>query len=98
MQNLIFVALGGMIGAVARYSAVMFVQQHVNAVFPRGSFLVNASCSLLIGTLVEFFSVVVIPRRRIVFIHRLHRIKYDIFCIQYGDGKFNVIVRSILRV
>jgi fluoride exporter len=53
MLNLLLVAAGGAIGAVARYAAIQGVVMRLHpAPFPLGTMLVNILGSLLIGVLV----------------------------------------------
>jgi CrcB protein len=61
MQHLILIALGGMIGALARYGLSRFVQLSVNQIFPWGTMFVNLSGSLAIGLFYELFDRAVIP-------------------------------------
>lgn len=49
MQQLLFIALGGACGALARYLLSMQVQTLWTPLWPLGTLLVNASGSLLIG-------------------------------------------------
>lgn len=49
MQQLLFIALGGACGALARYLLSMQVQTLWTHLWPLGTLLVNASGSLLIG-------------------------------------------------
>jgi len=60
MQNIVVIALGGMIGAVSRYVVVLFFQQFFNIVFPWGTLIVNISGAFLIGVFVEMFSAVLV--------------------------------------
>lgn len=60
MQNIVVIALGGMIGAVSRYVVVLFFQQYFNVVFPWGTLIVNISGAFLIGLFVEMFSAILV--------------------------------------
>lgn len=60
MQNIVVIALGGMIGAVSRYVVVLFFQQFFNVVFPWGTLIVNISGAFLIGAFVEMFSAILV--------------------------------------
>ena len=52
LQNLLFVGLGGFIGAALRYATGLFVGRFfVDAQFPYGTFVVNMLGCLLIGFL-----------------------------------------------
>lgn len=49
MLNFIYIAAGGALGAVARYSVSGWVQHVASATFPWGTLCVNAIGSLMIG-------------------------------------------------
>lgn len=51
-QTLMWVGLGGMLGACSRYGVTQFVISRSDASFPFGTLLVNASGSLVIGVVV----------------------------------------------
>ncbi len=53
MYKFLLLALGGAIGAIARYSlsGLVFKQMHVFGIFPYGTLVVNASGALVIGFL-----------------------------------------------
>lgn len=51
MKTLLFIAMGGSIGAVLRYSASIGVASIMGRGFPYGTLFVNVSGSLLIGLL-----------------------------------------------
>lgn len=61
MQHLIFIALGGMTGALARYGLSRLVQLSVNEIFPWGTLFVNLSGSLAIGVFFEMFDRAAVP-------------------------------------
>ncbi|MDQ7798677.1 MAG: fluoride efflux transporter CrcB [Candidatus Edwardsbacteria bacterium] len=61
MQHLIYIALGGMTGALARYGLSRLVQLSVNEIFPWGTLFVNLSGSLAIGVFFELFDRAMIP-------------------------------------
>ncbi len=48
-MNVLYVALGGAIGAAARYLAGLWIVAHLGASFPWGTFFVNVTGSFLIG-------------------------------------------------
>ncbi|MFQ5702751.1 MAG: fluoride efflux transporter CrcB [Gemmatimonadales bacterium] len=52
---LIYVALGGAVGAVARYGLSGFVQHRMGSGFPWGTLAVNVAGSLLLGFIVRLF-------------------------------------------
>lgn len=48
-MNVLYVALGGAIGAAIRYLAGLWIVAHLGASFPWGTFFVNVTGSFLIG-------------------------------------------------
>jgi CrcB protein len=60
MQQILLIALGGSLGAVARYGLSTLVYQLTSESFPWGTLVVNVSGSFLIGALVELFDSVLI--------------------------------------
>ncbi len=50
---LLFIAMGGALGAVGRYSVTAMVTQWVNSPFPLGTMIVNILGSLLLGGLLS---------------------------------------------
>ena len=61
MQQILFIALGGSLGAVARYAISTYIYQSVNEVFPWGTLVVNLSGSFIIGAFAEIFETAMIP-------------------------------------
>ncbi len=57
MQQILFVALGGALGSVARYLAVQLVMRFHPQPFPLGTMAVNIIGSFLIGVLMARFAV-----------------------------------------
>ena len=55
MKQLLFIALGGSIGALARFGVARWVTVYVNSLFPWGTLVVNLSGLVLIGILYEVF-------------------------------------------
>src|SRR5262245_12104381 len=51
-RNILFVAIGGMIGTVCRFLAVSFVVTLLPFTFPFGTFLVNLTGSFIMGAAV----------------------------------------------
>lgn len=49
MQRLLFLAVAGALGALARYGLVIFVQRQYVAVFPWGTFTVNTLGCFMFG-------------------------------------------------
>lgn len=60
-MNFLVVALGGSLGAIARYCIGSFINSNVNAQFPYGTLLVNVTGSFLIGFLFAMFERVSLP-------------------------------------
>lgn len=61
MNQILFIALGGSVGAVARYGLSSYVLGAVNEVFPWGTLVVNLSGSFLMGVFVEVFEQSIVP-------------------------------------
>lgn len=61
MQQLLLIALGGSIGAVARYGLSTVVYHLAAETFPWGTFVVNLTGSLVIGVVIELFDTAIIP-------------------------------------
>lgn len=61
MQHIILIAVGGSLGAVARYSLSTFVYNTTNDIFPYGTLAVNVTGSFLIGVFIELFDTIIIP-------------------------------------
>ena len=49
MTRFLLIALGGSLGALARYGASFWVQERVAGAFPYGTFIVNISGCLIMG-------------------------------------------------
>jgi len=60
-MNFFFVALGGSLGAIARYALGSFINSNVNAQFPSGTLLVNVTGSFIIGFLFAMFERLSLP-------------------------------------
>ena len=56
MGALLWVGLGGFLGAVARYVLGGVIAERVGAIFPWGTFVINVSGSLLLGLTVGLAS------------------------------------------
>ena len=56
MEKIVFVALGGGIGAARRYGLTELCNRHGGAIFPYGTVLANVIGSFLIGLLFVFFA------------------------------------------
>jgi CrcB protein len=61
MQQVLLIAIGGSLGAVARYGLSTFVYHTTRETFPWGTFVVNLTGSFLIGVLIELFDSAIIP-------------------------------------
>ena len=61
LKLLLFVALGGAIGAVARYLSMSAVGHWLGHGFPWGTIVVNVVGSFLLGALIETFALVWSP-------------------------------------
>ncbi|MFC1669612.1 fluoride efflux transporter CrcB [Spirochaetota bacterium] len=55
MKHIIFIAIGGGLGAVLRYIISKNIHTYFNQILPFGTLFVNASGSFLIGFLFYFF-------------------------------------------
>jgi CrcB protein len=55
LQTILFIGIGGFIGAIARYFITLFMQSHVMQNFPIGTLTVNILGSFLIGFLALYF-------------------------------------------
>lgn len=65
MHQLALIALGGSIGAVARYGISLWISSSVTQTFPLGTFAVNMLGSILIGILFELSdSAIITPEWR----------------------------------
>lgn len=60
MQQVLLIALGGSLGAVARYGLSTLVYHQTNEIFPWGTLVVNLTGCFLIGILVELFDTAII--------------------------------------
>ena len=61
MQQVLLVALGGSLGAIARYGVSTAVYRLTDPSFPWGTLAVNLIGSFVIGVLAELFDIVLIP-------------------------------------
>jgi CrcB protein len=61
MQQVSLIALGGSLGAVARYGLSTFVYHVTSEVFPWGTLAINLIGSFFIGIFIELFDSAVIP-------------------------------------
>jgi len=61
MKQMLFIALGGSIGALARFGIAKFVNQISGGVFPLGTMTVNFIGLFVIGFLYELFEKTLVP-------------------------------------
>jgi len=61
MQQFLLIAVGGSLGAVARYGLSTFVYHTTSETFPWGTLVVNLSGSFVIGVVIELFDTAIIP-------------------------------------
>src|SRR5688572_18187642 len=55
LSQVLVVALGGMLGSVARFLLSLYIVQRLNSVFPWSTLFVNISGAFLIGMIVGIF-------------------------------------------
>lgn len=60
MLQILLIALGGSLGAVARYGLSTLVYYHTSESFPWGTLVVNLTGSFLIGVVIELFDTALI--------------------------------------
>jgi CrcB protein len=56
MMNVLFIGIGGALGAVSRYALALWIGQRWGRSFPLGTFVINVSGSFLIGLLMTLLS------------------------------------------
>lgn len=61
MLQILFIALGGSLGAIARYIFSNIVYQHINDIFPWGTLVINLTGSFFIGVFFELFDKAILP-------------------------------------
>jgi len=61
LLHILYIALGGSVGAVSRFLISQLINRTSNDIFPWGTIAVNLLGSLLIGFFVEMFSRTVVP-------------------------------------
>ena len=61
MKQILLIAAGGSLGAIARYGVSNFVYTAADATFPWGTLAVNVSGSFLIGAVLELFDAALFP-------------------------------------
>jgi fluoride exporter len=60
-MHLLYIALGGSLGALARYGLSKWVHLNVSTIFPWGTLAVNLTGSFMIGFFFELFETSVFP-------------------------------------
>jgi fluoride exporter len=70
MMNILFIGIGGFLGAIARYGTALWIGQRWGRSFPLGTFMINISGSFLIGLLMSLFTerFMVNPQWRLLFV------------------------------
>lgn len=61
MQQIVFILIGGSLGALARYGLSKYIAQQINQIFPWGTLVVNLIGCFLIGCCFELFDKTMIP-------------------------------------
>jgi len=61
VKQILLIAAGGSLGAIARYGVSNFVHSSMDESFPWGTLAVNVSGSFLIGVLIEAFDASLLP-------------------------------------
>ena len=56
MLNILFIGLGGFLGAIARYGTALWIGERWGRTFPLGTFFVNVTGSFLIGLFMTLFT------------------------------------------
>ncbi len=68
MYHILFIALGGCLGAISRYFISKLISQSINNIFPWGTLIINLTGSFLIGFFFDFFDKFLISRNTRSFI------------------------------
>ena len=61
MKQILLIAAGGSLGAIARYGVSNFVHSSMDESFPWGTLAVNFTGSFLIGVIIETFDASLLP-------------------------------------
>jgi CrcB protein len=61
LKQLLSIALGGSLGALARHGVAAFAVGQKEGIFPTGTLVINLSGSFIIGALAELFEATVVP-------------------------------------
>jgi CrcB protein len=67
-MNILYVALGGAVGAAARYLAGLWIAARLGASFPWGTFFVNVTGSFLIGIVLVLVEAGTLPAEARLFL------------------------------
>ncbi len=61
MQQILFIAVGGSVGALTRFWLSKYISQNVKVIFPWGTLIINLTGSFLIGFFFALFDKAVSP-------------------------------------
>jgi CrcB protein len=61
MQQILFIVIGGSLGALTRYGLSKYISQSIQGIFPWGTLVINLTGSFLIGFFFELFDRAMIP-------------------------------------
>ncbi len=61
MHQLLLIAVGGSLGAIARYGLSTIIYNNINTLFPWGTLIVNLTGCFFIGVFIELFETTIIP-------------------------------------
>ncbi|MBI4976219.1 MAG: fluoride efflux transporter CrcB [Spirochaetes bacterium] len=89
MEKILYIALGGSLGAVSRYAVTVAVQRFLTSFAPWGTLMVNASGCLIIGFLFCFVEEKIITPNMRFFIFTGFLGGYTTFS-SYGLETFNL--------
>ena len=67
-MTILYVGIGGFLGAISRFLIAGFVQKIAGILFPAGTLTVNVLGSFLIGFLVMIFENIIAPQWKALFI------------------------------
>jgi fluoride exporter len=110
MKNIIYIAVGGALGALTRYGISKFINQFTGGVFPWGTLAVNFLGLFIIGFLFELFERTVVPSEirsflTIGFLGALTTFStYGIETLnllrdgEYGLGLMNVVLSNVAGI
>jgi CrcB protein len=61
MQHILLIALGGSLGAIARFGLSAWIEGAAGEIFPWGTLAVNCTGAFLLGAFVELFDSAIVP-------------------------------------